>query len=381
MDNMLLDRKENNFDFIRLMLAMLVIFSHSYPLGAGSETNEPLRRLTHGQTTAGGIAVDLFFVISGFLITASFVRSPSLRKYFQKRVCRIYPGFIAVMLLSAVVLLPAIGARVSGGSLASQLANFSGHTATLAEFKYQNAFTTNPFPMAMNGSTWSISYEFWCYIGIALLGFAGFLRHRAVVLGLFLASVVVSCLAPNSSINFETSHIVHIVFRIAFLVFGVPANWARLGPLYLAGTVIYLYRSYFKIRWTWATVSLLLLLAACWVPWGWAAVFPVAGSYLTLFVAYYPALRLHNWARYGDFSYGTYLYAFPVMQVLMRWIGHPVRPVLLFLPASVATLCLAVLSWHGVEKWFLPRARWRSKVRNEKGPLTSQAAASPTRSV
>lgn len=378
MDNMLLDRKENNFDFIRLMLAILVIFSHSYPLGAGSESNEPVRRLTHDQTTAGGIAVDLFFVISGFLITASFVRSSSVWKYFQKRVCRIYPGFIAVMLLSAWVLLPAIGGHVSGGSLASQFANFSGHTATLVEFKYENAFITNPYPLAVNGSAWSISYEFWCYIGIALLGVAGLLRQRAVILGLFLTSVVVSCLALDSNLNVGTSHFVHIVSRGFFLLFGVPSNWARLGPLYLAGTVAYLYRPFFKLRWSWAIASLLLLLGACWVPWGWAAVFPFAGSYLTLFVAYFPALRLHNWARYGDFSYGTYLYAFPVMQILMRWIGHPVSPVLLFIPATFITLGVAGLSWHGVEKWFLPRTRWNSNAPMAEGPLTKQAAASST---
>ena len=69
------DQRENNFDFIRMTLAVLVIFSHSYPLGTGSETAEPFNGITRHQATGGHIAVDLFFIISGFLITASYERS------------------------------------------------------------------------------------------------------------------------------------------------------------------------------------------------------------------------------------------------------------------------------------------------------------------
>ena len=97
---------ENNFDFLRLFLAILVIFSHCYPLGVGTEANEPFIRLTHGQATGGAIAVDLFFIMSGYLITASVLRSEGIRDFLSKRVRRIYPGYMITMLLWALVIVP-----------------------------------------------------------------------------------------------------------------------------------------------------------------------------------------------------------------------------------------------------------------------------------
>jgi len=83
----------NNFDSLRLIFAILVILSHSFPLTRGSNDTEPLMRLTHGQITLGNISVWAFFVISGFLITQSWQRTPKVVKYLKRRIGRIYPGF------------------------------------------------------------------------------------------------------------------------------------------------------------------------------------------------------------------------------------------------------------------------------------------------
>ena len=97
-DTFLADISRNNFDIIRLCLAFLVIFSHSYPL-LNYELKEPLSVLSVQQTTFGELAVTAFFTISGFLITRSWNGSRSLQSYLVKRVCRIYPGFLVASLL------------------------------------------------------------------------------------------------------------------------------------------------------------------------------------------------------------------------------------------------------------------------------------------
>ena len=97
-----------------------MILSHSFPLATGTESTEPFILATHGQTTGGTIAVDLFFVLSGFLITNSFLSSSSVWSYLGKRIRRIYPGFVATMLVGALVVAPLASASSPFHSAAAQ---------------------------------------------------------------------------------------------------------------------------------------------------------------------------------------------------------------------------------------------------------------------
>ena len=338
--------RTNNFDFLRLALAVLVIYSHSFPLGTGSEMHEPLRVWTHGQMTFGALAVDLFFVISGFLIAGSIERSRSIRDFFRKRVARIYPGFLVSAVICAAVVLPFSAGRFAAPTFFVRVADFLFQSARLQEFHVTGAFLQNPYPGVLNGSVWSIQYEFWCYIGVALLALSGFLRNRRWILVTFAASITIS-------VAFQLRGWV-LGGKFAGRVLGSPQLWARLLPLYLAGVVFYLFRD--RIRWnsTAALACVAALIAACWIPSGWTAIFPLAGTYLVFYIAYAPWIRLQHAGRLGDFSYGTYLYAFPVEQLLMKSFGHPVSAWLLFACATPLTLFAAVTSWHLVEKRFLP---------------------------
>lgn len=335
------DRRTNNFDFLRLALAVLVIFSHSYPLGLGSERDEPMMRWTHGQITGGGVAVDLFFVMSGFLISASASRSRGVLEFMRKRVARIYPAFVVAAVLTAAVVV-----RVAGGHWTG-VGNFLAQTLRLREFGYAGAFAGNAYPGAINGSVWSVQYEFWCYVGVAGLLAAGLLRRRGVVLGMFGAALLVS-------VGFAVRGWV-FGGKWAGVVLGSPQLWARLLPLYLAGVVFYLFRERILLSGWVAAGAAGAMVGASWMPYGWVALFPVAGTYLVFYLAFAPWLRIWGFGRFGDFSYGTYLYAFPVMQMVVHGLGGVVRPWVLFGLAAPVTVLLAVASWYGVERRFLGR--------------------------
>src|SRR5262245_25227928 len=109
--------RENNFDALRFWAALVVLWSHAFPIAHGSEQHEPLYALSGGQSTLGAVAVSLFFVISGYLITRSFERSASAWDFVRARLLRIMPALLVVLLLTAFVLGPVL----SGWSLAEYL--------------------------------------------------------------------------------------------------------------------------------------------------------------------------------------------------------------------------------------------------------------------
>ena len=101
-----LPSRANNFDFLRLSSAILVIFSHAYPIVTGRQNTEFLNWWTHERLSFGSVAVSVFFLISGYLITQSWERCRGAGEYFRRRVCRIDPGFMVAFLLYDSVVLP-----------------------------------------------------------------------------------------------------------------------------------------------------------------------------------------------------------------------------------------------------------------------------------
>ena len=368
------DQRENNIDFVRIVLALLVILSHSYPLALGHERTEPFALLSRGQVTGGHIAVDLFFILSGFLISASYERSSSAWSYLWKRVARIYPGFLLLSLVTLVLFVPLAHAHIEGESFAAKFSNVAGHTLWLAEWKYSGAFASNPAPGVINGSLWSIYYEFWFYIGVLVLGLTRLLRSRTFLALLFAASIIASLPLGSDIARFISGIQPALATRLIYWLFrhlsilsilgeipGYQPFWLRLLPMYLAGVVFYRFRDIIPVSRAAIGTCALALVAACVVPLGYTALFPVAGTYLVMCFSFSTSIHLHKTNRFGDFSYGTYLYAFPIQQLIMSGIGHPIHPLLLFACATPPTLLAAVISWYTVERRFL-RAAHRKKT-------------------
>jgi peptidoglycan/LPS O-acetylase OafA/YrhL len=336
--------RDNNFDSLRLIFAVLVIFSHSFPLTRGSNATEPLSILTRGQVTFGNISVWGFFVISGFLITRSWQRSPRISKYLVRRISRIYPGFVVNAIIAALVVVP-IAADPSTYFPVS-LSSFLLNTLRLQSFEYPPVFVHNP-GSALNGALWSVPFEFWCYLGIIVLGLSRLLRRRwVVVLLLFLVIgfhlyLDITGWLPGGG----------ILGRI----FGFPVFWAVVLPFFLAGTIFQLYGGYRLLRAPFVIIAVVLLLSANFIPHALIVAIPTCGAYLLMTLAYWPFLHPLNLGHFGDFSYGTYLYAYPIQQLLVQYAHGHISPWLLFAQATPLTLIAGVLSWFLIERHFLER--------------------------
>ncbi len=324
----------NNFDFLRFLFAALVIFSHSFAL-AGVGGREPLSLLTRGQTYLGEISVDGFFAISGFLISASWLRSCSFWNYLSKRMLRIYPGFLVVCVLCAFLVGPLGAGSASLYFHQLSLLQFVRHALLLDKLALPPAFGANPLPDQVNGSLWTIKIEFECYLLVAALGILGALRQRVVPLGLLLlgcAAAGIEAVVPS----------VHHLSETA-------AEHLRFFLFFAAGMVFFLYRDKIVYRPPLLLGALFILAAAAGLHL-LEAVLTLPLTYLIMYAAFASTGALSRFGEKRDLSYGLYLYAWPVQQLLLLHFGNTLGPYLLFLLSLPVTLLFAWASWHLVEK-------------------------------
>lgn len=339
-------QRHNHFNLIRMAMAILVIWSHSFALYYGTEDFEPISLLLNGTYNAGNVGVRVFFLVSGFLITYSFLRSGSLVDYLRKRIARIFPGFLVCVPICAFIVVPLFSTRVdlTPGAVSCTMFNMLHLTPC---FPASDVFAGNPAPGAVNGSLWSIRYEFWCYLGVAAAGLTTLLaRGRGVLLAALLAIIAVKfgcdLLGKKPMLG------------IIGAIIGWPYLWLSVAPSFLAGMLVYLYRERLP-RSGWLALCLLaMLVVAAHVSQLLAdAMFPFVAAYATFYVAFLE-IRLPDAARYGDFSYGTYLYAYPIQQMLVG----ATLPFFLYVPlAIILSVAAGAASWFLVEKPFLPRKR------------------------
>ncbi len=326
--------KRNNFDAIRLAMALLVVWSHSFAIYLGTEDREPVSVLMNGTYNSGNIAVLVFFVVSGFLISHSYIRSKSLRDYLGKRIRRIYPGYFVATMIGAFIIVPLFSSRMHADFTVLEIAKSVGLNLLLrGYFPPSDAFKGG----AVNGSLWSIPYEFWCYIGLATLGVAGALKGRSFCLVFTLAVMAVRVWLDLTGR--------HPGGGVVGMIIGYPYLWFVVLPCFMFGVCFYLYREIIpRNRWI-LLAGILLLVLTPNLPLDplhaqilTNLILPPTISYMTFYTAFNRRSKLRNAARWGDFSYGTYLYAFPIQKMLFALLGLSISfPA--FIVASFSFLC------------------------------------------
>jgi len=342
----LMDRpidRRNNFDLLRLLAAASVIFSHAFLLGSGREDNEPLMWLTGGQTILGVAGVFVFFVISGFLVTTSFEETASAPRFLLKRALRIYPGFIVCLLLSALVLGPLV-TTLPVGDYFRQPDTWRYVVWNLLMDADQNSlpgvwFSGFAAGNVVDGPLWTLPCEILMYLMVLAMGMARLLRLPAIAL-LIVAGMV--------CVWFDTTSIDGVL---------PSAGW--LLPFFASGMALYRLKDSGIFRADLALLAAFGLVASAAFHL-FILLFPIFGGYLVIYLALEKRLPLVPAARWGDLSYGLYIYGWPVEQMVVRLSGGQAPWGKLFaISLPVAAAC-AFLSWHLVEKRALalkPRRR------------------------
>lgn len=324
----------NNLNAIRLVAASLVVFSHCYPISGHLEA-EPLAAASDGIIDFGTAAVMAFFVISGFLISKSAASSPSLKYFVAARFLRMWPGLLLSSLLVVLVLGPVVThlALVDYVFSRSTWRYLVFSTSIDVGVNLPGVFFNNPVPDSVNGSLWTIQVEAWLYACMAALLFSGVARRTSwlgvawlMAAGCFL--VVPDTLLPWM-VRTETVMMPRLIgcFILGALFF-THGRWIPLSP---AIGVALLISAAFSITSVWF-VWFLYVFFAYWV----------------IMLAFHPLAQFAKLRFRNDYSYGIYVFAFPIQQSIVSVAGVD-NPLLLFAISFPIIFSLAALSWHFVE--------------------------------
>ncbi len=341
----------DRLNLLRLSFAGAVLFSHCFELIDRGRIHEPLDRLFH-TFTAGDLAVDGFFTLSGYLILQSWTSDPHPGRYLARRALRIYPAFLVVTLVCGLVLGPIFGGGAAHYFAQFRPLDFTVGALLLREPVVPPVFIDNPYTDA-NGSLWTIQYEFMCYVIVLIAGLLA--RNRRVFWWvLWLAALALNTLAGDA--------LARIRFPGSRLLLGdEPAAFVRFLGFFAAGVLCHLHRDLLRFRAAPAALCAVTVILSLFHLGAAKLLLPIAGAYLLFWFAFRPAADspLYRFVQRHDLSYGVYLFAWPAQQILIR-IFHLQSAWVLLPLAAAASAALGFLSWRWVERPFLalkPSAR------------------------
>ncbi|MCH8621177.1 acyltransferase [Undibacterium sp. TS12] len=333
--------RDNNFNLIRITAAMAVMINHCFPL---TGQTEPFHH--NLGMTIGSIAVDVFFIASGFLVTGSLIRCDNVMEYLVCRGLRIFPGLIVMTFLSVFLLGPFFTAL----SCQAYLLDSSTYTYLLRnssllfgiDYVLPGVFETNPYKKAVNGSLWTLLYELKMYWLLLFIWWlckprpkAGDEKSPDKHLGM---PQLVICLVTGAAIYLAIgqgtarSHLTQFIFMFfsGTFFYLMKGRIVFSHGLFLAGTTALIIAGLLSARW-------------------FALAYYLFVAYLLLYLAFVPTGKIRAINKLGDYSYGVYIYAFPVQQALVAM--YPGISILnMACWSTLITLLFAAASWHIIEQ-------------------------------
>jgi peptidoglycan/LPS O-acetylase OafA/YrhL len=305
-----------NFDTLRLLAALAVVVSHSLPLTYGPAATGMLWSVSHHQTTLADTALDVFFIISGYLVTSSYVARPDPVRFLRARFLRIVPALVPILFTLAFVLGPLLTALPLAAYFSSPLP----YRAAVGLARHlPGVFANNPYSPSIDGSLACLPYFAVCYAGVLILGLAGGL-NRLVLTPLYILDLTAFFQLGSPPLSFLTS---------LFLAGAVIAAWSPPIGFGFAAPAAFL----------WA-LSLFFH--------GYPLITATCGAYVVVYLGR-AEFRLPDLAKYGDLSYGVFIVAWPIQQTVVALAGAHAN----WLVSNLVTIPLALgfawASWQLIE--------------------------------
>ncbi|HEY1031922.1 MAG TPA: acyltransferase [Flavipsychrobacter sp.] len=330
----------NNFDFLRLLFALFVVITHSYPLSGISEC-DVLCQYTYGQAQLSNIGLQGFFIISGYLVFQSLQRSKGIIDYYWKRIIRLFPALIVVLLFTVLVIVPLCYDDPVPYWRNTEVYSYVPRNLSLYFIQYgiRGVFTTVPYNTAINGSLWTLAYEFSLYIALSALFL---IRSRNKVIIVLLSLVYILLFIVNSFYA-DVLTIRGSILRSDYLL--------NFSCHFFAGSLLAAVRYNTLVRYhnILLIISAMITIISLFAPFHFNVLHYISLPLLVVGVGIKCTPVICDISkRIGDLSYGVYIYAFVVQQTLMYFFSF--NQLWLAVVSMPVSLLLAYGSWHLIEK-------------------------------
>lgn len=321
--------RSTGFDYMRLFLAVCVMLWHTVATCYGQAVQD---RLWIGPYRAAYIfMLPMFFALSGFLVSASLERCRTPISFLGLRILRIFPALVVEILLCVLVLGPVltrlrIGDYISSDEARAYALNIFG----LLHRGLPGVFENNPLPGLVNGQLWTVRAEIMCYAGLAVLSLAS-LRYRTLLQVLF-----VTC---------QGALVLWLFLHPGYVIRAM--NGVELALCFMAGACLYRFRRHILWHWSFALLAFLGMVVLLSFNCGTFLV-SIPAAYVTIWLGLLSPPK-PKWLQSADYSYGVYLYSFPIQQAVasLAWTRMWYINGLISLPL---TLLAAAVSWSLLEK-------------------------------
>ncbi|TYK64723.1 acyltransferase family protein [Colwellia echini] len=337
---------ENNLNFIRFILSSLVLFTHCFALYYGGSKFEPFHEYGF---TLGSLAVDVFFILSGFLIAKSVFFSKDLISYFFARVLRIIPALIVVLILTVFILGPIFTIL----PIDAYFYNFDTWSYLVRNtllifginFTLPGVFESVPFQKSVNGSLWTLQYEVRLYalLFVFFITYEMFKNYNVRINKLNSYRLMFSCFFIIANYLYLMSELQRMEYSKGYY----------LTFLFSLGSLLFIWSGISNAKYIFcffilSVISLNALVLKTFFP---VVFLPVILFGIYLF-GYVINVKLgKDYFKNNDISYGLYIYAFPVQQSLIS-ISSDIGFILYILLSFLLTVILAYASWIFIEKPF-----------------------------
>lgn len=317
--------RSTNINLIKFVCALAVIFSHSFAVAQNRD--DVLASFNGGQCNIGGVAVAVFFFLSGLYVTKSLSKETSMKTFMWKRCKRIFPQLWIVVLACVLVLGPVVNA------IYNKMPGIVSYVTSPSTYLYllngllipvhnlPGVFESNYY-QTVNGPLWTMPVEFAAYIALAIIG------------------VITMAISKNNLVKSQRiSRILHMCSFVFLTVCVIGLNFigntgmimsvVRPLAIFFEGCLFYDYKDKLPLNWMIGVIGLIVLAVLCKTPFfnvGLVLIFPYAIASIGL-----GTRQIGKLPTFVDSSYEMYLCGWPIQQIVLLLFGGVMAPWLNFM--------------------------------------------------